>query len=133
MKKIKIKEKTDNLVNDNWFLSILNTLDNLNCDRYVNGLTNLSQSEQKIKVEHLQNFIIDFLKTEHTDFIWKTEFKVSEKRDAIDIYGERKNEILIIELDKWRADQIAKKLISRTALLIDKKIGFISFMLRRNR
>jgi hypothetical protein len=46
--------------------------------------------------------------------------------DAIDIFGERDNKILIIELDKWRADQIAKKIVSRTALMIDKKIGFIS-------
>ena len=124
--KIRIKEKTNDLPENNWFEKIINSLRGLDCEVYVKGLTKLSQSEQKIKVEYLQNYILDHLEKQHSDFKWKTEYQVSEKRDSIDIFGERDNEILIIELDKWRADQVAKKLISRTALMIDKKIGFIS-------
>ncbi len=124
--KIRIKEQSNSLLENNWFQQILTTLKDLDCSEYVNGLINLSQSEQRVKVENLQNFITDILKKEHSDFEWITEHKVSNKRDAIDIYGSRNNEIVIIELDKWRADQVAKKLISRTALMIDKKIGFIS-------
>jgi hypothetical protein len=121
-----IKEKTSEL-NNNWFSKILNSLQGLDCEKYVFELTNLTQPEQKIKVTELQNFILEILKEKHSDFNWKTEYKVSNKRgDAIDIFGEKGNEILIIELDKWRADQVAKKIISRTALMIDKKIGFIS-------
>jgi hypothetical protein len=124
--KIRIKEKTNDLLENNWFQQIILTLTDLDCSEYVNDLTSLSQSEQRIKVEYLQDFITNLLKNKHSDFEWKTEYKVSEKRDSIDIYGKRNNEIIIIELDKWRADQVAKKLISRTALMIDKKIGFIS-------
>ncbi len=124
--KIRIKEKTNNLSENNWFEKIVDSLNNLDCEFYVKGLTKLNQSEQKVKVENLQNFILEHLEKHHSDFKWKTEFQVSEKRDAIDIFGEKNNEMLIIELDKWRADQVAKKLISRTALMIDKKIGFIS-------
>jgi len=124
--KIIIKEKTNNLSENNWFEKIIDSLNNLDCKVYVKGLTKLSQSEQKVKVECLQNYILHHLKNHHSDFKWKTEHKVSEKRDSIDIFGERNNEILIIELDKWRADQVAKKLISRTAMMIDNKIGFIS-------
>ena len=124
--KIRIKEKTNDLPENNWFEKITDSLRNLDCELYVKVLTKLSQSEQKIKVNSLQNYILDHLEKQHSDFKWKTEHQVSEKRDSIDIFGERNNEILIIELDKWRADQVAKKLISRTALMIDKKIGFIS-------
>ena len=124
--KIRIKEKTSDLHENNWFEKIIDSLKNLDCEVYVKGLTKLSQSEQKVKVEYLQNYIFEHLEKQHSDFKWKTEHQVSEKRDSIDIFGERNNEILIIELDKWRADQVAKKLISRTALMIDKKIGFIS-------
>ncbi|SIS48071.1 hypothetical protein SAMN05421766_102211 [Zobellia uliginosa] len=124
--KIQVKEKTDYLSEDNWFEQIVNSLNNLNCELYVKGLTKLKQSEQKVKVQNLQNYILEHLKEYHSDFKWRTEFQVSEARDAIDIFGEKNNEILIIELDKWRADQVAKKLISRTAIMIDKKIGFIS-------
>ena len=102
------------------------TLNGLDCTEYVNGLKNLSQSEQRIKVAYSQDFITNLLRDKHTDFEWKMEHKLSEKSDSIDIYGNRNNEIIIIELDKWRADQVAKKLISRTALMIDKKIEFIS-------
>jgi hypothetical protein len=124
--KIRIKERTNNLLENNWFEKIVNSLKDLDCEFFVKGLTKLSQSEQKVKVESLQNYIVEFLRKEHSDFNWITEHRVSEKRDSIDIFGERNNEIIIIELDKWRADQVAKKLISRTALMIDEKIGFIS-------
>ena len=123
---IEIKEITNYLPQNNWFKEITNSLKGLDCKLYVHGLTNLSQSNQKIKIEELQNYILNHLKTHHPSFNWKTEYKVSEKRDAIDIYGEDGGNILIIELDKWRADKVAKKLISRTALLINNNIGFIS-------
>ncbi|MDP4271683.1 MAG: hypothetical protein Q8909_16415 [Bacteroidota bacterium] len=124
--KLKIKEKSKGLSEDNWFNKIILSLNNLNCSEYVIGLTNLPQSEQRIKVENLQSYITITLEKEHSDFEWKTEHQISDNRDSIDIYGKRNNDIVIIELDKWRADQVAKKIISRTALMIDQRIGFIS-------
>lgn len=124
--KIQIKEKTNNLVESNWFYKIIETLNNLDCSEYLTDLIEFSQSKQRIKVQLLQEFLCNFLTNKHPDFNWKTEHKISENRDSIDIYGENNNNIIIIELDKWRADQVAKKLISRTALMIENKIGFIS-------
>lgn len=124
--KIQIKEKSNDIDDEHWFKEIINSLESLNCERYLIDLTSFSQKEQKKKVKKLQNYIYSFLKKIHTDFNWSVEHKISKNRDAFDIYGERGDEILIIELDKWRADQVAKKFFSRTALMIDKKIGFIS-------
>jgi len=126
--KIEIKVQTENLLKDHWFQKIIMTLKGLDCSEYLNGFksSSLSQKEQKSRINNLQNFIVDILKNKHSSFDWKIEYKVSEKRDSIDIYAEYKNKIIIIELDKWRADQVAKKIVSRTALLIDKNIGFIS-------
>lgn len=124
--KIRIKEKPDLSIENNWFEDILKSLDDLDCEIYVGQITELNQAQQKAKIQGLQQFLFTILKTQRPDFNWKLEHQVSEKRDSIDIYGDRDNYIVIIELDKWRADQVAKKLISRTALLIDKKIGFIS-------
>jgi hypothetical protein len=124
--KIKIKEKTNDLSENHWFEKIVNSLEDLNCEIYLTGLTDLLQSEQKTKVNHLQNYIVEHLEKYHPDFKWETEYRVSDRRDAIDIFGKKDNEVLIIELDKWRADQVAKKLISRTAMMIDDEIGFIS-------
>lgn len=124
--RIKVKEKTDGLNENHWFEKIIDSLKELNCEIYVKDLIKFSQSEQKIRVNDLQNYIVKHLAKEYSDFEWKTEHRIGLKRDSIDIFGERNNDILIIELDKWRADQVAKKLISRTAVMIDKKIGFIS-------
>lgn len=123
---IQIIEKTNSLVENNWFEKVISTLEGLECSDYLNGLTELNQSEQKIKVLNFQEYILEHLKTYHSDFKWETEYQVGVHRDSVDIFGERNNEVILIELDKWRADQVAKKLISRTALMIDKKFGFIS-------
>lgn len=124
--KIQVKENTSNLTDDNWFKKIIDSLNNLDCEHYVKDLITFNQSEQKEKVQDLQHFIVKHLEKNHSSFKWQMEYKVSENRDAIDIFGEKGQQILIIELDKWRADQVAKKLISRTALMIDRKVGFIS-------
>lgn len=124
--KIQVKEKADNLSEDNWFNLIINTLENINCDIYVNNLTLLSSKEQKERIKELQNYLTEILKKKHSNFEWIKEHRIRQHRDSIDIYGEYNNQILIIELDKWRADQVAKKVLSRTALFIDKRIGLIS-------
>ena len=124
--KIQVKENTSNLTDDNWFKKIIDSLNNLDCEHYVKDLITFNQSEQKEKVQDLQHFIVKHLEKNHSNFEWQIEYKVSENRDAIDIFGEKGHQILIIELDKWRADQVAKKLISRTAFMIDRKVGFIS-------
>lgn len=126
-KEINLKVITEIAENPHWFQTIINTLNNVDCTRFVDNLTNLTQTQQRVKVNELQDFILEILNDNHNNFNWNTEFKINEtNKDAIDIYGSYDNRILIIELDKWRADQVAKKIISRAALLIDNEIGYIS-------
>ncbi len=114
-------------IKDNWFTKIVNSLEGIDCGIYVKDLIKLSQSKQKIKVSELQGFIVEYLKSKFPEYNWHSEYKIDGvKRDLIDIYGEKNDNVFIIELDKWRADQIPKKVISRTALLINKNIGFVS-------
>jgi hypothetical protein len=53
-----------------------------------------------------------------------------ERRDEVDIYGTFSSEdiesAVIIELDKWRADQVAKKFVSRFALTLEQPIIYIA-------
>lgn len=51
---------------------------------------------------------------------------MDDKRDSIDIYGECEDFVVVIELDKNRSDQVAKKFVSRMALVLNKKIYYVS-------
>ena len=77
----------------------------------------------------LQQDICDFLNTEMSSFTWETEHKPTEKvNDRIDIFGKSNVSDLkvIIELDAHRADQVAKKFLSRSALMIDQNSIYLS-------
>jgi hypothetical protein len=61
------------------------------------------------------------------DINWQMEYSPhSSKRDSIDIFGSNKDIYIVIELDKHRADQVSKKFVSRSSLLIDKDIIYVS-------
>ena len=58
---------------------------------------------------------------------WQKEYcPISSSRDSLDIFGENESAVVAIELDKHRADQVAKKIVSRIAILPDTKVYFIS-------
>lgn len=50
-----------------------------------------------------------------------------EIKDSVDVYIEYNNLKLIIEIDNLRADQVAKKLLSRTAMFINQDIIYVTF------
>jgi len=67
----------------------------------------------------LQNDLVYYLNENYSKFVWETEFKASNlHKDSVDIFGKADNTeyIHVIELDTHRADQIAKKFVSRMAL-----------------
>lgn len=69
-------------------------------------------------IDKFQKNICDALNTLYREFAWHIEAKPAGRResDSIDIYGENDTEIWIIEIDAARADQVAKKFLSRAAL-----------------
>lgn len=77
----------------------------------------------------LQLDICDFLNLNYNEYTWETEYKPSsEYRDCVDIIGFSKthNFKIVIELDAHRADQVAKKIVSRMALFIDENVIYLS-------
>lgn len=61
------------------------------------------------------------------DIEWHTEHCPNPQyRDRIDIFGRGKGFLVVIELDTTRADQVAKKFVSRLAILPPTTIYFIS-------
>jgi nitrate reductase NapAB chaperone NapD len=88
-----------------------------------------NKKHKKIDVELLQKNLCEFLSNKIPELTWDIEHKITEERkDAIDIYGEDNNRKLcvVIELDAHRADQVAKKFLSRSSLLLDKNLIYIS-------
>jgi len=47
-------------------------------------------------------------------------------KEAIDVFGKTDSALVVIELDKNRADQVAKKFVSRSATFKNEKIYYIS-------
>ncbi len=109
------------------FNLIISCISDIESSIYFKSHLGKSQSEQKTIVADFQDAITAKLSKDLTMISWKTEFSPSAtKRDAIDIYGQGNNFVVAIELDKNRADQVAKKFVSRIALLPNTKIYFIS-------
>jgi len=107
--------------------SIVSCISNIESSLYFKSHIGKSQSEQKAIVADFQDKVTDRLSRALTDISWETEFSPSAtKRDSIDIYGQSNDFVVAIELDKNRADQVAKKFVSRIALLPNTKIYFIS-------
>ena len=81
------------------------------------------------KISIFQNLIYENLDEKRKGYEWKYEYKISEKyRDRIDIYGYNPltKHHYVIELDPHRSDSIAKKFVSRIALLINEKVTYMS-------
>lgn len=47
-------------------------------------------------------------------------------RDSVDIFGNNEDILIVIELDKPRADQVSKKFLSRNALFDKTKLIYIA-------
>jgi len=113
---------------DKTYKELVDFLQQLDCAPYLINLTKKTQKDQKNMIKNLQDFIFNKLSNQFINMdCWDTEHPASSvKRDSIDIYGRHTDFEIIIELDKYRADQIAKKFLSRSALFNDKKIIYIA-------
>lgn len=116
------------------------TIGNSKSQPFFNDILNLLQDFKYNKENHkdisiLQQDINDFLNENMSLFNWCTEHKPKKEEkerknvnDRIDIFGESNASDLkiIIELDAHRADQVAKKFLSRSALMINESIIYLS-------
>ena len=113
--------------NNDMYKQIITIIEKFDSKNYFSNLIGKSQPEQKIIVAKFQNDLYKKLSSEIREIKWELEHKPkANANDAIDIFGASENFVVAIELDKHRADQVAKKLISRSALLSNKTIFFIS-------
>lgn len=88
-----------------------------------------SHKNFKDKVDELQAYIFELLTIDLKNIEWKIEEKISDNcKDRVDIIGfdSEKDITIVLELDASRADQVAKKYLSRQALLIHKNLLYIS-------
>ena len=120
-----IKEKS--VQGDTYLESILACICEINCNTFFTTHLLETQAEQKKLVARYQNQVLDRLRLAVPRTKWFKEYLPSiTLKDAVDIYGENTNSIVAIELDKSRADQVAKKFLSRAAILHTKKLYYIS-------
>ncbi len=94
-------------------------------------LESLSQTSQKRLIDAFQNRIHINLEKILPNMNWRSPHTLTqERRDEVDIYGSLSSNndegAVIIELDKWRADQIAKKFVSRFALTLERPLIYIA-------
>lgn len=116
--------------NDPLFLSIATCISSIDCKDYFSSHLEKGQAEQAMIVKRFQQHVIEKLKliSDLTEkFDWKEEHSPTlERKDAVDIFGTSGNILVVIELDKNRADQVAKKFLSRSALFKEKSMYYIS-------
>ncbi len=75
----------------------------------------------------LQEGLLLYLQENSKDFHWQKEYRPLKKyKDKIDLFGVDENGFkIVIELDTNRADQVAKKFVSRMALLREDDVLYI--------
>ncbi len=79
----------------------------------------------------IQKSLLKHLELELKGFTWSIEFKANEERkDRFDIHGVNKStgQVIVVELDPHRADSIAKKFVSRLAIMINAPLLYIAFL-----
>lgn len=107
--------------------SIISCISSIECSKYFSEHLGKSQPEQKSIVAGFQNLANSVLASAMLDVKWSTEYCPSRhNRDSIDIFGKGHDFVVAVELDKNRADQVAKKFVSRMAILPSTTIYFIS-------
>lgn len=121
-------KQEDPLMHIDGYISKIKSCIQNNIPSSLERLTKYTQSEQKIIIADFQNQLLTaFIHSIHS-ITWTKEYKMGERKDSIDIYGKenRGSYNIIIELDKPRADQVAKKIVSRIAKFLDEPFIYIA-------
>ena len=97
----------------------------------LQNLISLDQSSQKRLIDTFQRGLQLSLEKNVPNVVWRSSHALSqERRDEVDVFGTFSSGnnagAIIIELDKWRADQVAKKFVSRFALTLERPLMYIA-------
>ncbi len=123
--KPRVQIKSENC--DELLSGVLDCITSIDCTSSFSSHIGTDQAAQKTTVALFQHVLLDKLEKSLTDISWSQEFCPSDSaRDSIDIFGQKGEIAIAIEMDKNRADQVAKKFVSRSALLKGRKLYFIS-------
>ncbi|MGB4912430.1 MAG: hypothetical protein WBO95_09915 [Candidatus Dechloromonas phosphoritropha] len=107
--------------------SIVKCITDIDCSKYFSDHIGKSQSDQKRIVTAFQAATTSILTSKIPSIEWHMEHRPSPKtNDSIDIFGKGNGFVVVIELDKNRADQVTKKFVSRMAILPSTRVYFIS-------
>ncbi len=97
--------------------TIVETISTFDSSRFFTTHLSKNQSEQKKIVWEFQQELFEKLQNNLPHIRWDIEYRpYTQTRDSIDIHGLTGNNSIVIEIDKHRADQVAKKFLSRTAI-----------------
>lgn len=104
---------------DPFLQALVKCVSSIECSSYFSHHLGAMQHEQRSIVARFQAALLEHLSAEFKDeFEWMQEHcPSSETKDSIDIFGKACDRWVAIELDKNRADQVAKKFVSRMAAL----------------
>ena len=117
----------EHTLNTDIFGEIINCISDFECSSFFDAHLDRDQSEQKLIVSNFQGSLCLSLTSVVNKLKWQQEHSPNTTlRDSIDIFGSNDSLNVAIEIDKHRADQVAKKFVSRSALLLGKKIFYIS-------
>ncbi|MEQ1558656.1 MAG: hypothetical protein ABL933_06895 [Methyloglobulus sp.] len=117
-------EKSDDC---NTLSKIIACISDIECSEFFSDHIGKSNSDQRIIVTEFQKLIAFALDVSIPDIDWKMEHcPNNQTKDSIDVFGEGDGFVVVIELYKNRADQVAKKFVSRMAMLSSTDVYFIS-------
>ncbi len=81
-------------------------------------ITKYEQTSQSKLIKEFQENLCSSFRLNMPFIEWSREKRIDEKyRDSVDIYGKNNEHHIVIELDRPRADQVAKKFLSRFHIL----------------
>jgi len=106
---------------------LIESLSGMSCTRYFQNCVGQPQAEQRRIVSEFQQALISKLRRSLPNITWHPEYQPDEnQKDRIDIYGIGKVCRIAIEIDKSRADQVAKKFVARSAVLGTEPLIYVS-------
>jgi hypothetical protein len=119
----------DNLVNSKISPSIINRETSIR-DQLIQFLAAFNFNSNRHKdTTILQIELQEFLSNKLPYYNWEIEYKPSQLcKDSVDVFGSSLENSLkiVIEIDAFRADQVAKKFVSRSSLFINEDVLYIS-------